>query len=467
MSSGTIPGLPPHYQVLSLIGRGGMARVWLARDTLLDREVAIKEIVPAGAAPAEVRGDVLREAQAAVRVSNLHHRGVIRIHYIEDVKPNPLIIMEYVRGRSLEQVLRDDGPLNPERTRRVGLAVLSALQAAHSVGVLHRDVKPANILIGADGRIVLTDFGIAKIVNVATEDHSVQFRGTPAYVAPERLRNAPASVAADLWSLGVTLYECLTGVSPFARRDFYATLGAVARYHPPPPSPEAGAPLTTLINGLLQKDPAGRITARQARQLLEAAPPSPTRVLEPPARVLEPPAPARRHVLPKVAALIAVLVLVAGGAYVWRTSRPPADADLATLQQFAGSQSLASCTPAEPTSVQKIKRECDIGGGVTAYWILYKTPEQRNKRRDALPDCAGKKCGSGDATGPDGKRGRYHEFVTSDGSRSWSGLWWDDSVSSPAGATALEIHGPFDRAAKEPAAAVRALWNGWQYRPVA
>jgi serine/threonine protein kinase len=459
MSSSTIPGLPAHYEVMSLIGRGGMARVWLARDTLLDREVAIKEIIPVGADPAQVRADVLREARTAVRVSNLHHRGVIRIHYIEDVKPNPLIVMEYVRGRSLEQVLHEDGPLTPERTRRVGLAVLSALQAAHSVGVLHRDVKPANILIGADGRIVLTDFGIAKIVNVATQDHSVQFQGTPAYVAPERLRNARASVAADLWSLGVTLYECLTGISPFARRDFYATLGAVAQHHPPAPPPTVGTPLISLINGLLQKDPANRLTADQAGHLLKAAPLSPT-------RVLEPPAPARTHRFPKIATLIAVLVLVAGGAYVWRADRPPADADLAALQAFAGSQSLASCKPAEPTSLQKIKRECDIGGGVTAYWILYQTPDQRNKRRDALPGCTSKTCESGEATGPDGKRGHYREFVTSDGSTSWAGLWWDDSVSSPGGATALEIHGPYDRSAKEPAAAVRALWNGWQYRPV-
>lgn len=512
MSSSAIPGLPARYQIISLIGRGGMARVWLAKDTLLDQEVAIKEIITAGGDPAKVRADVLREAQAAVKVSNLHHQGVIRILNVEDVKPNPLIIMEYVRGRSLEQTLAEDGPLSPERTRRVGLAVLAALRAAHGVQVLHRDVKPANILIATSGRIVLTDFGIAKFVNVPT---TMQFQGTPAYVAPERLRHAPATVAADMWSLGVTLYECLTGVSPFRRDEVYATLMAVSTYQPPP-----APPLALVLGGLLQKDPARRIGADQAEQMLRSPPLSPTRVFErgfdsglphgsdpgvprsfshgsdpgvprslphgsdpglshgtgrgfPPGfdggsdrgfdrgggRAFRPP---RRRRWALITALVLVLMLTAGGAYIWRNVRDPAD--LAVLQEFAGDLDLSTCKPATPTSLQKLKRVCDIGSGVRAYWILYQSSELRDARHDALPGCRGQTCESGNATGPGGGQGRYREFVGSDDNDAWAGLWWDDSATHPHGATALEIHGPYDRYAEEPAAAVRALWNGWGYQ---
>ncbi|MBQ1011322.1 serine/threonine protein kinase, partial [Micromonospora sp. M51] len=176
------------YRLLDLVGRGGMGRVWRARDEMLHREVAVKEIVPPSwlddRGRAEVRLRTMREARAAAR---LNHPAVVRLYDVVAVDDSPWIVMEYVPSRTLQDVVDAEGPLEPARAARIGLAVLDALQAAHSAGVLHRDIKPQNVLVAHDGRVMLTDFGLATFDGgdgAMTRPGMVL--GSPQYVAPER-----------------------------------------------------------------------------------------------------------------------------------------------------------------------------------------------------------------------------------------------------------------------------------------
>ena len=174
--------------------------------------------------------------------------------------------MEYVPSRSLQDTLAADGPYPPVRAAEIGLGVLAALRAAHRAGVVHRDVKPGNVLIGDDGRVVLTDFGLATVPGDPNVTRTGLVLGSPAYIAPERARDGTAGPAADLWSLGATLYAAVEGASPFARPSAIATLAALATENPPP-ARNAG-PLKPVLNGLLRKDPTHRINAEEAERLL-------------------------------------------------------------------------------------------------------------------------------------------------------------------------------------------------------
>jgi ABC-type sugar transport system substrate-binding protein len=256
------------YRLLRPLGQGGMGAVWRAHDTLLDRQIALKEIYLPGA-PGPVDPDdplvrrALREAQAAAR---LHHPGIVTVHDVVTDEGRPWIVMELVDGQSLAQAIQEAGLIPAPRTAEIGLRVLDALRAAHREGVLHRDVKPANILLAGD-RVVLTDFGIAAIEDATALTGTGQLIGSPAYLAPERINGMPATAAADLWALGVTLYTAVTGRSPFQRDDTQATLAAILTSRPAPPA-HAGR-LWPVIKGLLVKDPARRLTAEQALKLLE------------------------------------------------------------------------------------------------------------------------------------------------------------------------------------------------------
>ncbi|MFG3558271.1 protein kinase [Micromonospora sp. NPDC047557] len=259
------------YRLLDLVGTGGMGRVWLARDEMLHRDVAVKEVVPpswlAEAERAELRLRTMREARTAAR---LNHPNVVRLYDVVHDRENPWIVMEYVPSRSVQQILNTEGPLSPQRTARIGLAVLAALRAAHSAGVLHRDVKPHNVLVADDGRVVLTDFGLATFDGgdgAMTGPGLVL--GSPQFVAPERAREGVSDPRTDLWSLGATLYATVEGQSPYARSSAMATLSALA-IEPPDPMRRAG-PLRPVITGLLQRDPWRRLTAIEAEQLLRAA----------------------------------------------------------------------------------------------------------------------------------------------------------------------------------------------------
>ncbi|WP_051797342.1 protein kinase domain-containing protein [Catenuloplanes japonicus] len=247
-----------------------MGRVWLARDEMLRRDVAVKELVPppglSEAETAQLRERSLREARA---IAQLNHSNAVRIFDVLIDGGDPWIVMEFIPSQPLHSVLRAEGPLSPAAAARIGLAVLGALSAAHRVGVLHRDVKPANVLLGTDGRIMLTDFGLATVEDDPTMTRTGIVLGSPAYLAPERAIGEPAGPASDLWSLGATLYAAVEGRSPYARSSSIATLAALATELPAPPQ-RAGT-LFPVLEGLLRKDPARRINAAEAEKLLQQA----------------------------------------------------------------------------------------------------------------------------------------------------------------------------------------------------
>ena len=259
------------YRLQEPLARGGMGTVWRAHDELLDREVAVKEVLlPPGLGEEEravIRQRTLREARAAAR---LNHPGVVTIFDVVEEHDQPWIVMAMLPSRTLSQIILDDGPLPPAAVAKHGIALLDALDAAHDAGVLHRDVKPSNVLVTRDGRTVLTDFGIATVEGDATITTTGLLVGSPAYMAPERARGLTPGPAADLWSLGATLYAAVDGRAPFDRTNTFSTLTAVLT-EDPPPSDRLG-PLAAVIEGLLIKDPENRLGATVARiMLVEAA----------------------------------------------------------------------------------------------------------------------------------------------------------------------------------------------------
>jgi eukaryotic-like serine/threonine-protein kinase len=247
-----------------------MGVVWRARDELLARDVAVKEIVlPPEMDDAERdagRRRAVREAQLAAR---LRHPNVVGVYDIVEDDGRLAIVMELVPVGSLSDRLRDHGPLPPAQVARIGLGVLAGLRAAHQAGVVHRDVKPTNILLGPEDRIVLTDFGIAKAVDSPALTTSGIVIGSPAYLAPERAHGQPAGAPADLWGLGVSLYAAVEGRLPFDRPGALATLTAVVSDEPDP-FRRAG-PLELVISGLLRKDPGARLGAADAEWMLQYA----------------------------------------------------------------------------------------------------------------------------------------------------------------------------------------------------
>ncbi|GIE32725.1 hypothetical protein Ait01nite_057700 [Actinoplanes italicus] len=253
------------YRLLEVIGAGGMGRVWRADDTLLQRTVAIKELI--------TPTSPVREARAAAR---LDHPGVVKVYDVLTTEERAWIVMEYVPSRSLHRVVTEDGPLAPADVARLGLRMLAALRSAHGAGVLHRDVKPDNVLLTTDGRAVLTDFGLATIRGTDGPDPRL---GSPSYIAPERLLAREAGVPGDLWSLGATLYFAVEGRPPYTRGDGGAALRALIS-EPPDPLVLAG-PLSSLLLGLLGKDPARRPalddTEARLREILKPPSRSPLR----------------------------------------------------------------------------------------------------------------------------------------------------------------------------------------------
>ncbi|MEV7883339.1 serine/threonine-protein kinase [Streptomyces sp. NPDC002817] len=271
------------YRLLAKLGHGGMGTVWRAKDETVDREVAVKEPRVPDHLPDRERVNAFermrREARAAAR---LDHPAVVNVHDVAVVDGQPWIVMELVRGRSLGDALQE-GTLGAREAARIGLEVLGALEAAHAAGILHRDVKPDNVLLGRHDRVVLTDFGIAQIEGETNLTDTGGFVGSPEYIAPERVLGQRPGPASDLWSLGVVLYAATEGVSPFRRSNTPATLQSVLNATPAVPASASG-PLADVITGLLQKDPARRPNAAQVRALLETAAhppaPAPTQVVQ-------------------------------------------------------------------------------------------------------------------------------------------------------------------------------------------
>ncbi len=269
------------YRLLSTLGRGGMGTVWRAQDEVLGREVALKEITfPHGLSDAErdvLRERTRREARAAAR---LDHPSAVTVFDVVEDGGAPCLVMELVEAPTLAEVVRTRGPLAPARAAQVGLALLGALEAAHRQGILHRDVKPSNVMVRDDGRVVLTDFGIASSTGDAAITHTGLLLGSPAYIAPERARGEAPGPPSDLWSLGATLFTAVEGRPPFEGDVPLVTVAAVVTGDHAPFA--LAGPLGPVLDGLLDKDPATRLDAAAARPLLErvaAGPEQRTQVL--------------------------------------------------------------------------------------------------------------------------------------------------------------------------------------------
>ena len=250
------------------IGQGGMGVVWRARDTLLGREVAIKEVrLPPTVPESErnsMRARVLREARAAAR---LNHPAAVTLYDVINEQGHAFIVMELIHAPTLAQVVAKEGPLDPPRAAGIGAQVADALAAAHQAGIVHRDVKPANVMVVPGGGARLTDFGIARVKGDPKLTSTGLIVGSPAYMAPEQASGAAAGPPADVWSLGATLYFAVEGRSPFERGGSIATLTAVVNDNPRPAG-RAGA-LGPVIAALLAKDPDSRPSAGDLRRQLE------------------------------------------------------------------------------------------------------------------------------------------------------------------------------------------------------
>lgn len=259
------------YRLQEPIGRGAMGIVWHGRDEVLARDVAVKEVqVTSQVSPAEaevIYQRTLREARTAARLS---HPGVVKVFDVVEEAGSPWIVMELVRARSLDRVITEDGTLTPEQAADLGTSLVGALAAAHSSGVLHRDVKPSNVLVTAEGRAVLTDFGIATFAEDLALTQAGMVVGTPGFTAPERIRGEIATPAADMWSLGATLYTAVEGHGPFDRNGGSAQISTGVANEDAPRAQSAG-PLAPVIGALLSRDPGTRPDAATAERLLAAA----------------------------------------------------------------------------------------------------------------------------------------------------------------------------------------------------
>ncbi|GAA1655376.1 hypothetical protein GCM10009733_061040 [Nonomuraea maheshkhaliensis] len=283
--------LAGRYRLQAELGRGGMGRVWRGYDEVLDRPVAVKEVTLDERPQAErelLLSRTMTEARLAARLS---HPNIATVYDVVEADERPWIVLQLVSAPTLARVLAKRGPLAPVVVARIGLQVLDALQAAHAAGVVHRDVKPANILLDAgESHAVLTDFGLATSVERPVDLTGVGIVvGTPAFIAPERARGGPPTPQTDLWSLGVTMYTAVEGRCPFGQGGVLATISAVLTAEPAPF--ERAGPLAPLLTSLLAKDPEQRIGTRATRRQLEEICAPPTDFLPQTGDVVPPAAP--------------------------------------------------------------------------------------------------------------------------------------------------------------------------------
>jgi serine/threonine protein kinase len=276
------------YALTDVLGQGGMGTVWLATDRVLERKVALKEVTFSVELSDEerriLRERTMREARAAAR---LDHPCVTRVYDVVEEGGKPWLVMEHVSSRSLQEILENDGPLSPAAVATIGLDLLAALDAAHDAGIVHRDVKPSNVLVDRRGHACLTDFGIATTTGDSSLTTQGALIGSPSYMAPERANGEEPRPPVDLWSLGATLYAAVEGRPPFDKGEPMATLLSVVS-EPPAPMLRAG-PLEPVLLGLLTKDPAQRSTTSQAARQLSALHSSPAPSAPPPAATPAPP----------------------------------------------------------------------------------------------------------------------------------------------------------------------------------
>ncbi|MCA2219734.1 serine/threonine-protein kinase [Nonomuraea aurantiaca] len=358
------------YQLLRELGRGGMGVVWEGRDTLLNRQIAVKEVLlPAGLPRADQERQLLRTAREARMAARLNHPSVVAIYDVVEEDGRPWIIMELVRYPSVEEVVATSGALPVRQAADVGRQVLSALRAAHEVGILHRDVKPSNILLTDDGRAVLTDFGIATAEGDASLTQTGMVTGSPSFLAPERVRAAESGPASDLWSLGATLYATLVGRSPFERGDPMATLNALLSEEPDyrriPPI------MHPVLQGLLRKEPHERVNAEQADALLAAVvaakQPNADRV------VVEPKPPRGGRTL--LAAAAAAVLVVAGGGFAFFKFSGSAEGAPRVTQSAVTSAPPSTPPPSAKTSATPTPTPTPTPTRVVAAVRAWKSPD--------------------------------------------------------------------------------------------
>ncbi|PWK85000.1 serine/threonine protein kinase [Lentzea atacamensis] len=257
------------YRLVRELGRGGMGAVWLGQDTVLGRDVAVKELLLPGNVPAAERAvyqeRVLREARIA---SQLQDPAVVTVYDLISEEEQTFIVMELIKAPTLEELVVRDGPLDVKQAATLAAQLLNALEAAHESGVVHRDVKPGNVMVPGKGTAKLTDFGIAQSIDDPRLTATGTLIGSPAYMSPERLAGGPAMPAWDLWALGATLYYAVEGKGAFDRPTTSATILAVMNERP---QPRVSGPLGELITGLLEPDPQRRLGVAQAHRLIERA----------------------------------------------------------------------------------------------------------------------------------------------------------------------------------------------------
>ncbi|GAA3498872.1 serine/threonine-protein kinase [Streptomyces prasinosporus] len=258
------------YRLGDAIGSGGMGRVWRAHDEVLHRSVAVKELTAALYVSDSERATLLARTRAEARAAaRINHSAVVTVHDVLEHDGRPWIVMELVEGRSLADAVQERGRVEPREAARIGLWVLRALRAAHTAGVLHRDVKPGNVLLGRDGRVLLTDFGIAQIDGDTAITRTGEVVGSVDYLAPERIRGHDPGPSSDLWALGATLYTAVEGTSPFRRTSPLTTMQAVVEEEAG--EPRHAGPLAPVISAFLRKDPATRPGAAEAERMLAEA----------------------------------------------------------------------------------------------------------------------------------------------------------------------------------------------------
>jgi hypothetical protein len=250
--------LAGRYRLQSLLGRGAMGEVWLAHDQLLNRTVAVKRLLTGGPNDPTQTERVMREARLAGRLT---HPNAVAVYDLLVSDGVPVVVMEYVTGQSLGALLRQQGHIDPDTAARIGADVAAALEAAHSAGIVHRDVKPDNVLITPHGTAKLADFGIAHAAEEAAITQTGMTVGTPAYLAPEVARGGQPRPSSDIWSLGATLFAAVDGRPPFGEPTDNALAVLTKVVGDPVPAPEYGGPLTEPIRRMLQRDPALRPTA--------------------------------------------------------------------------------------------------------------------------------------------------------------------------------------------------------------
>ncbi|GDY33180.1 serine/threonine-protein kinase [Gandjariella thermophila] len=258
------------YRLVSQVGSGAMGLVWQAHDELLHRTVAVKQLVLRAGMSERETSEAKRRAMREGRITaRLHHPHAITVYDVVEHEGQPCLVMEYLRSQSLADVLAARGTLPAERVAAIGDQVASALAAAHRAGIVHRDIKPGNVLLTDDGTAKITDFGISRAVGDGTVTASGILAGTPAYLAPEVAQGADAGFPADVFSLGATLYTAVEGGPPFGLDDnAMALLYRIASYEFRPPT-RSGA-LTPVLTRLLARDPAQRPTMAEARDALAA-----------------------------------------------------------------------------------------------------------------------------------------------------------------------------------------------------